>query len=693
MSHRSVFKSTSSGPPSKSARELRVEKFDAIRPAVISALQASKNVDHPSLEIAPVSGPNAAESDEIFLSNLESLPASAPVQRDDLADRVLHLSDVPVRPTDPPVVSQFVRAVNRDLVPSLALGNASTSLVVVNVDEDPIECSSSTPTRQVREISLVSAQMPKVDIPSLAAPAQSSESSLVSAQMPKITRPISAPLSGFREVLQANLPPPLTSPRLTAPSKKTLTSPKRLKVLKHPDGWSEIQGKSTPAGAAPVVSNDIRKFMSEIPLENRFQALSKMSDVKMSEVKPRAAIPQHISKKLSHTRDKTPKRDVEEVRAIATSRAIVSDSPVSDSSSDDDTSFVTDDSDPSYKDSSSTSSSTRRERKKKNRLAAITLARTQRALEHHQAKQFGARLKALAASRGVHTVAERIDACVLQKKLSVRKIRIASIVSDIQHTFLTREIVIGDEVVFHSLAPLSDVDVNGAHGFIVEMQEDGYCIVETDSLDKFSVHFSNFNVRNRLIDDELIAHLLDLLSHTKLSESFPILSSLIIGNRNPMFQIALASLAQSHARELAPHIFGLVDVESKLWDSAPPQAHTPVVHETRDAPKPLKIAPQFPQNGTKIFPQIDPPVTRNVDSILYHCSHPHPRHGEHSIHVEDQIYNCRMGPHDTQLDFFENNFLDYHTIGHTRAFNEYIRSASAKHLEGHDQSQSQRVRK
>ena len=79
MSHRSVFKSTSSVPPSKSARELRVEKFDAIRPAVISALQASKNVDHPSLEIAPVSGPNAAESDEIFLSNLESLPASAPV--------------------------------------------------------------------------------------------------------------------------------------------------------------------------------------------------------------------------------------------------------------------------------------------------------------------------------------------------------------------------------------------------------------------------------------------------------------------------------------------------------------------------------------------------------------------------------------------------------------------------------------
>ena len=410
MSHRSVFKSAPSAPPSKSARELRIEKFDADKvTAFNSALKAPKNVDHPSLEIAPVSGPNAAESDETFLSNLERLPASAPVQRDDLADRALHLSDVPVRPIDPPVVSQFVRAVNRDFVPSFDLGNASTSLVVV-VDEDPIECSSSTPTRQVREISLVSAQMPKIDIPPLAAPAPFSESSLVSAQMPKITLPISAPLSGLREVQQANLPPPLTSPRLTAASKKTLTSPKRLKVLKHLDGWSEIQGKLTPAGAAPVVSNDIRKFMSEIPLENRFQALSKISDVKLSEDKPRAAIPQHISKKLSHTRDKTPKRDVEEVRAIATSRAIVSDSPVSDSSSDDDTSFVTDDSDPSYKSSSSTSSGTRRERKKKNRLAAVTLARTQRALELHQAKQFGARLKALAASRGVHTVAERIDA-------------------------------------------------------------------------------------------------------------------------------------------------------------------------------------------------------------------------------------------------------------------------------------------
>jgi transposase InsO family protein len=686
MSHpRSVFKSTSSAPPSKSARELRVEKFDADRTAVISALQASKNVDPPSLEIAPVPGPDAAGSDETFLSNLERLTASAPVQRDDLADRVSHPSDVPIRPIDSPLVSQFVRAANHDFVPNLDLGNASTSIVVVQVDEDPIVCSSSTPTRQVRAISLVSTQMPKTVIPLLAPPAPFPEISLVSSQGPKNALPISTPLSGFREVQPAIPPPPLTSPRLTASSKKTLTSPKRLKVLKHSDGWSEIQGRLTPAGMAPVVSNDIRKFMSTIPMENRFQALSKMIDTK-----PRAAIPQHISKKLSHTRDKTPKRDVEEVRAIATSRAIVSDSPASDSSSSGDDSFVTDDSDPSYKDSSSTSSGTRRERKKKNRLAAATLARTQRTLERHQAKQFGARLKALAASRGIHTVAERIDACVLQKKLSVRKIRITSIVSDIQSNFLTHEIVISDEVVFHSLVSLADVDVNGVHGFVVEKQEDGYFIVETDSLDKFSVHFSNFNVRNRLFDDELIAHLLDLLSHTKLAEALPILSSLIIGNRNPMFQIALASLAQSHARALAPHIFRLVDVESKLWDSAPSHSYEPVVHETLDPTTLPKIAPQSLQHETRTVLHEDAQsTTRYVDSIIYHGSHPRPRYGAHSIHVEDQLYTCRMGP---QTGFFQNTLFEYHTIGHTRAFDEYIRRNSARHLEGHDPSLSQRFR-
>ena len=90
------------------------------------------------------------------------------------------------------------------------------------------------------------------------------------------------------------------------------------------------------------MTNDIRQFMREIPIENRFQALSKLTDVK-----PRSVIPAHIAKKLSHTRDKTPKRDGEEVRAIASSRAIVSDSPVSSSSSSESNSFVTDDSDPS----------------------------------------------------------------------------------------------------------------------------------------------------------------------------------------------------------------------------------------------------------------------------------------------------------------------------------------------------------
>jgi hypothetical protein len=572
MSHRSIFKTTSSAPPSKSARELRVEKFDADRTALISAFQASKNVDLLSLEIAPVLSPDAAASDETFLSNLERLPASAPVQRDDLADRAVHLSDDPIRPIDSPLVSQYVRVINRDLVPRIDLGNASTSLAVRPVDKDPTEGSSSTPAHQVSEIALVSDQKPKIFLPLLTA---------------------TTPFSDFRDV-QKTIPPPLPSQRVPVSSKNTRTSSRRPKVLKHPDGWSEIQGRSSPTGVAPTISNDIRKFMSVIPMENRFHALSTMTDVR-----PRTAIPHHISKKLAHTRDKTPARDVEELRAIASSRAIVSDSPISDSSSSDTDSFVNDESDPSYKDSSSTSSGTRRDRKTKNRIAAATVARTQRILELHQAKQFGARLKALAASRGVHTVAERIDACVLQKKLSVRKIRIASIVSDIQRTFLTHEIDINDEVVLHSLPSLDTVTINGTHGFVVEKQHDGYFIVETDSHYKYSVHFSHLNVRNSLIDDELLEHLLDLLSRTKLSDALPILSSLIVGNRNSMFQIALASLAQSHARELAPHIFRLVDVESKLWDSAPPRSNEPVHHETREQPNPLKIAPQLVQNDIK----------------------------------------------------------------------------------------------
>jgi hypothetical protein len=220
----------------------------------------------------------------------------------------------------------------------------------------------------------------------------------------------------------------------------------------------------------------------------------------LTDVKPRSVIPAHIAKKLSHTRDKTPKRDGEEVRAIASSRAIVSDSPVSSSSSSESNSFVTDDSDPSYESSSSTSSGTRRERKTKNRLAANTLARTQRTLERHQAKQFGARLKALAASRGVHTVADRIDAIVMQKKLSVRKIRIAAIVSDIQNKFHTRDIEINDEVVLHSLLPRSGCDFNGTLGIVIEREEDGYFIIEFGSSDKLSIHSSNFNIRNQIID-------------------------------------------------------------------------------------------------------------------------------------------------------------------------------------------------
>jgi hypothetical protein len=224
MSHRSVFKSASSAPPSKSARELRIEKFDADKTAFNSALQAAKKVDPSSLEIAPVPGPDSAISDETFLSNLERLPASAPVQRDDFADRGLHI-DAPVKPTDSPLVSQFVRVATRDFVPRLDLGDALTLSARILDEEDPIVVSSSTPVRQIGEISLVSAQMPKSAIfvpeilPSLTAPP------LTSAILDQIQ------LSATRSVLASPLLP-LTSPRLTATSGKILTSPKRLNAVK-----------------------------------------------------------------------------------------------------------------------------------------------------------------------------------------------------------------------------------------------------------------------------------------------------------------------------------------------------------------------------------------------------------------------------------------------------------------------------
>ena len=208
MSHRSVFKSASSAPPSKSARELRIEKFDADKTAFNSALQAAKKVDPSSLEIAPVPGPDSAISDEIFLSNLERLPASAPVQRDDFADRGLHI-DAPVKPTDSPLVSQFVRVATRDFVPRLDLGDASTLSARILDEEDPIVVSSSTPVRQIGEISLVSAQMPKSAIfvpeilPSLTAPP------LTSAILDRIQ------VTATRSVLASPLLP-FTSPRLTA---------------------------------------------------------------------------------------------------------------------------------------------------------------------------------------------------------------------------------------------------------------------------------------------------------------------------------------------------------------------------------------------------------------------------------------------------------------------------------------------
>jgi ribosomal protein L21E len=635
MSHpRSIFKSaTSSVLPTKNAREQRAEKFESIKPdlqriALLSAIKASKNVDPHSLEIAPVPGPNAAESNEISLSSLERLPAPATVQRDDLADRELPPSDVPIRPTDSPLISQFVRVAHRDFVPSLELGNAST-LPTNSLDEEFVTVSSSTPVRQVGEISLVSAQMPK--------------SAIFSHEiLPSLPTPV--PLSAILE--PAHLAAPLSSllsPRSSV-SKKKITSPKLLKsprrpkVIKHSDGFTEILERSGQRGALSAGSTDIRKFMSTISVENRFQALSKLTDLK-----PRTAIPHHINKKLSHTRDKTPKRDVEEIRAIANSRAIVSDSPVSSSSSSDDDSFVTDDSDPSYKDSSSSSSSTRRERKTKNRQAATTLARTQRTLDRHMAQQFGARVKALAASRGIRTVADRIDEIVLQKKLSVRRLRIAAIVSDIQTTFSGHTVTINDEVVLHSLIPTSD-NYNGRTGIVTDQQEDGYFIVETSNLDKFSIHFSNLNVRTQIIDEELITRLLDLLSLTKLPEALPILSSLINGNRNPHFQIMLTSLSQSHARELAPHIFRLVDIESKLWDSAPPQHSAPVEYRAHLEHSTLE------HTGLAVGTQINRPTRANQDV----------RYIEINLHSDEQIR-----PHTPLFFRHHQRHIDSHDVRHS----------------------------
>ena len=132
MSHRSIFKASSNAPPSKSAREARVEKYDQVKTVSHLALVASKNVDPTAPEIALFPGPNFASIDEPLLSNLERLPAFAPAPRDDLADRNANQAVVLITPpTAPPLDSQFVRANSRDFIP--IQGNALTLLPVSHV--------------------------------------------------------------------------------------------------------------------------------------------------------------------------------------------------------------------------------------------------------------------------------------------------------------------------------------------------------------------------------------------------------------------------------------------------------------------------------------------------------------------------------------------------------------------------------
>lgn len=612
MSHRSIFKALSDVPPSKSAREARVEKFDLVKTVSHQATAASKNVDPTPLAIALIPRPNCAPTDEIFLSNLERLPAPAPVPSDDLADRNAIPADAPIRPIDASLESQFVRA-NRDFIP---LGNALT-LLPISIVEEQISASSSTPTRMVDALTidqpLTSQERSSIPNASTAYPSSIpskvtaiSHPLYVSAARLISTSHLSDPNAD--PLLKVNLAVPIATHTILLNTKSslsktpishrgksstsTLVSPKRSKVIKHADGWSEILMPEKPATKH---NEDIRKFMSSLPLENRFHALSNLSSmpklssqrtVKLSHgrdktpklsTEAKVALASKLSaakiKKLSRTRDhRTPKFSDSELAEIASSRAIVSDSTASSDGSVSNESFVTDDSDPSYEKSSSSTSSgtrTRRERKKKNREAACTLARTQRTLERHQAKQFGARLKELASARGARNLFESIDSILVPQtqKMESRRMKTHTLCRDIIHAFQHYQIKVGDDIVMHSLQ--AD-HFNGIKGSVTHLQSGNYFTILTTTGDKFSIHSRNLNVRSEIIDEEIIVHLFSLLSGLKLDEAFELLQPLVSGNRNPHFQINLAALAQQHALPLATRVFQLIEKESELWDSASP---------------------------------------------------------------------------------------------------------------------------
>ena len=117
-------------------------------------------------------------------------------------------------------------------------------------------------------------------------------------------------------------------------SKKTPSRPLLSTVLSSDGGpdWTEIPLRRQ----ASLQQADLRSFLKSMPIENRFDSLS---NVIISTV----PVPVHIARKLSHSRDKTPKRDSDERAAIASSRLLGLDSDRStDNSSDSAPNFIDD---------------------------------------------------------------------------------------------------------------------------------------------------------------------------------------------------------------------------------------------------------------------------------------------------------------------------------------------------------------
>jgi hypothetical protein len=247
-------------------------------------------------------------------------------------------------------------------------------------------------------------------------------------------------------------------------------------------------------------------------------------------------------------------------------------------SSDSDPNFIDDAVDTSDSDSDFVPSTkpTRRERHQQQREASRTLAITQRNLRRLEDKRFSRDLQALASLHGISTVSDKIEAVLAHKAVTVRQSRIASAIKDLQDFFRDRtyRLSIGDEVIIHSCKRSEFLGTSGIVT-LYDNRSNRYEISTGSGKTRrhLRVRAGCLSVRNTIIEDSTIVHLLVLLAESRTTEARAHFVTLVNGCRNPPFQLMMVSLSRIHAPKLSAFLYELVERESASW-SLPPYVVT-----------------------------------------------------------------------------------------------------------------------